>query len=538
MTKARDIATLLSTSNGKIAGNNLDVSFENISDTGTEGTKVASGTTAQRGTTAGQFRFNSTSGKFEGYDGTTFKTIENAPAVSSISPTNLESSALPANLTITGENFQSGDTVKFIGADLTEISSPTVTVDSSTQITASVPATVTSANEPFQVRVTNSGGLFSTLSNAFNIDAAPAFSVASGSLGTLADVDRAASNLTAITATDDEGDSITFSITTGSVPAGLTFNSDGTWSGTATAVASDTTSTFTVTASDGTNTTTRQYSIKVDAPIATGGTTSSYQDGSTTYIVHTFTTNSNFVLNTAKSVDYLIVGGGGGGGNSTTGGGDGAGGGGAGGYYYTTGVSLSAGTYSAVIGSGGSPNGGGTTSSFNSITAGGGGNGGADESGGGSGQNATAGGSGGGTGCRTDSPGSAGSGGTARSSGGGTYANDAGAGGGGAVGQGGNTRGGNNGGHGGQGQTNSITGTSVMYANGGGGGIQSGTDAGNGSDGNNSVTSPSRGGYGSGIANRTPVAPVANTGSGGGGAGFNENGASGADGVVIIRYAA
>ena len=31
MTKARDIANLLSTANGKIAGSNLDVSFENIS---------------------------------------------------------------------------------------------------------------------------------------------------------------------------------------------------------------------------------------------------------------------------------------------------------------------------------------------------------------------------------------------------------------------------------------------------------------------------------------------------------------------------
>ena len=64
MTKARD-SKLLSTSNGKIAGE-FDVSFENISDTGTEGTKVASGTTAQRGSTTGQWRFNSTTGFFEG----------------------------------------------------------------------------------------------------------------------------------------------------------------------------------------------------------------------------------------------------------------------------------------------------------------------------------------------------------------------------------------------------------------------------------------------------------------------------------------
>ena len=66
MARNRDLSKLLSTSNGKIAGTNLDVSFENITDTGTAGTKVAAGTTAQRGSTTGQFRFNSTTGKFEG----------------------------------------------------------------------------------------------------------------------------------------------------------------------------------------------------------------------------------------------------------------------------------------------------------------------------------------------------------------------------------------------------------------------------------------------------------------------------------------
>ena len=51
MTKARDIA---------------DFKFENITDIGTEGTRVATGTTAQRGTTQGQWRFNTTTGFFEG----------------------------------------------------------------------------------------------------------------------------------------------------------------------------------------------------------------------------------------------------------------------------------------------------------------------------------------------------------------------------------------------------------------------------------------------------------------------------------------
>ena len=51
------------------------VSFENINDTGNQGTKVSVGTTAQRGSTQGQIRFNSTLGLAEYYTGSIFKTI-------------------------------------------------------------------------------------------------------------------------------------------------------------------------------------------------------------------------------------------------------------------------------------------------------------------------------------------------------------------------------------------------------------------------------------------------------------------------------
>ena len=50
----------------KIPGKGTQDLFTNVSDTGTEGTKVASGTTGQRGTTTGQFRYNTTTNKFEG----------------------------------------------------------------------------------------------------------------------------------------------------------------------------------------------------------------------------------------------------------------------------------------------------------------------------------------------------------------------------------------------------------------------------------------------------------------------------------------
>ena len=74
-------------STGKLASDNIDVSFENITDTGTEGTKVALGTSEQRGATQGQWRYNTTTGLFEGYDGSTFKSLATAPSIVSVSPT-------------------------------------------------------------------------------------------------------------------------------------------------------------------------------------------------------------------------------------------------------------------------------------------------------------------------------------------------------------------------------------------------------------------------------------------------------------------
>ena len=45
--------------------NYKDLKHKNLVDTGTIGTKVATGTTAQRGSTVGEWRLNSTTGFFE-----------------------------------------------------------------------------------------------------------------------------------------------------------------------------------------------------------------------------------------------------------------------------------------------------------------------------------------------------------------------------------------------------------------------------------------------------------------------------------------
>ena len=259
MTKARDIA---------------DFKFENIVDTGTEGTKIALGTTGQRGSTTGQIRFNSTTGLAEYYTGTTFKAIDAPPTVSSVGNTNITDAQISANydLSVSGSGFLSGATVKFIGNDGTEYASPTVTVNSETSITARVPTTVTGANEPYDVKVTNISGLANTLADAFNVDAKPAWQTASGTLATIND--NATGTHATVSATDPEGDTVSYSETGGTVLSTNNFSlnsSTGAISGDPVNVNTSTTHSFTLRATSGSNTTDRAFNIIVN-PLADGST--------------------------------------------------------------------------------------------------------------------------------------------------------------------------------------------------------------------------------------------------------------------------
>jgi len=307
MTKARDISKLLSTANGKIAGENLDVSFENITDTGTEGTKVASGTSAQRGSTAGQLRFNSTTGLAEYYTGTAFKSIDAPPTISSVGATNITEAQISANydLSISGSGFSSGATVKFIGNDNTEYASPTVTVNSETSITARVPSSVTNANEPYNVKVTNISGLANTLADAFNINASPSWNTASGNISNTADdVSLNAS----VSATDPDGTAVSYTVQSGSsLPTGLSLNSStGAITGTPPDVTSSTTSSFTLEASDGANTTPRLFNI------ITHPTPDSFGDYPTSasnyqYFEGTWTSNGSNILDLNHTATTFTV---------------------------------------------------------------------------------------------------------------------------------------------------------------------------------------------------------------------------------------
>ena len=531
-------------------GINADVTVNNLTGKGTTGVKLPVGTTDQRSNTLGSLRFNSTQGFAEYYNGTQWVAIDAPPSVSSVNPTNFESSALPSNIVITGTNFRSAVAVKFIGSNGIETSAGSVTRDSATQITAQVPNSITSANEPYKVKVTNTASSLSgELANAFNIDAAPAFGVAAGTLGTLVS-GASASSLTTVTATDDEGDSITFSVTSGSLPGGITFNSNGTFSGNANGVSSSTTSTFVVTASDGTNTSTRQYTITVNPAYV-------QLSGSGTFSVPSG-------INTAE---ILIVAGGASGSRSPNVAG---GGGGAGGIVYrasytftatdkSSGIAYSVGAGGNGVGispeayDGGYNNGGDTTFAISggTITAKGGG-GGAGYGGnthkpgfGSSYYAASQGGSGGGgaweQGTGASSNQGTFSGWTSYGNSGGSRAsgeNYAAAGGGGAGGGGANSTA-TVGGNGGVGQLfSSFTayGESGYFGGGGAGGSQSDTvpQGGNGGGGN--------GGYGAGATLRTGGNAIDGTGGGGGGSRnhgygtFTYKSGDGGNGTILLKY--
>jgi hypothetical protein len=260
MTKARDIA---------------DFKFEDIVDTGTEGTKVASGTTAQRGSTTGQWRFNTTTGYFEGRNSAgDFSTLEPTPTITNVDVTEVASDA-GGNQTfvITGTNFSSGGVIAFVGSSA-QFNASTTTYNSATQVTAVAPkASFLNAQEPYKIKFTSSSGVAGTSATGLiNVDNAPTWTTSAGTLATI--LDNATGTHATLAATDAEGDTVTYSETGGTniTGAGLSLNSgNGQITGDPTNVNSSTTVSFTGRATAGSKTTDRSFNIIIN-PLLDGST--------------------------------------------------------------------------------------------------------------------------------------------------------------------------------------------------------------------------------------------------------------------------
>jgi hypothetical protein len=400
----------------------------------------------------------------------------------SITPTDLP--ALDDTATVTGGNFGANTEITF-ESGATVLSAKNIVVTNSTEIVVTRPDALISDDAPYTVRAKTTGVPEPTGTNA-NIltDAVTAGSNptwVTTSILTPANINTAYSET--LEATDADG-AVTYSVTTGSLPIGLSLDSaTGVISGTPTDIGA----VFTVTAEDeGGQTVSREFTLGVLK--ATGGTISF--DGARP--IHTFSASGTFEpLVAINDVGVLVVGGGGGGAAFYASGVNirGAGGGGGGvrstfqqDSYSTSSINLPQQNVTVTVGAGGS-NGSnrtnGNTSSFGSLLSSiGGGRGSFGQDQPRDGSDGAAGGGGGFNGIGgTGSNGGDGSNGNPDQ-----FGQQGCGGGGGPLGQDGIL------GQGGDGTSSLITGTEVFYAGGGFGGFGSvgAGDVGRGGNGGNS----------------------------------------------------
>ena len=270
------------------------------------------------------------------FSGSDLEDIIGQPTISSITPSSTSESNLPlSNVVIAGTGFTPSTTVKLVGASGTSVTVPTVTFDSATQLTVTIPTGVGGLDEdPFDVVVENP--VSSQGDNLFSIDDNPIFATAAGSIGTIVDSSRSSYTLSPVTATDPEGVTVSYSLVSPgpAVSPGLSFDTtNGAITGTAAAVPSDTTTTFRVRATAGSQTADRDFSITVKAPVQQYFTTA----GAGTY-----------TISHSGNIKILVVGGGGSGSGSGH-----SGGGGAGGMVDHPSYAVTPQTYNYYIGAGG-----------------------------------------------------------------------------------------------------------------------------------------------------------------------------------------
>ena len=517
-----------------------DFTGKNRRFTGTGSVTIPTGTTGQRVDGTAKLRFNSTTNLMEYYTGSDWKSIDSPPLItgftldggSDVTTANIDASAGGnATIEVKGSLFDTtGATVTFEGTS-ENLSTASITRNSANLLTVTVARSgFDNTNEPYAIKVTNGSGLSATLADAISQDVAPTFTNGANTNYDIFDSVRGSVSIAAADlagATDADGDTITYSISSGSLPSGLSINSStAVISGSTSAVGSDTVSTFTVQAATSSQTVTRQFTITLKAPQIV-----SYTSGSGTFSQPSGVT----------SVDVLVIAGGGSASSQH------CGGGGAGGLIYRPGFPISGPvSYSVGGGTSGQPantrGSQGNDTSFSTLTAKGGG---ASAQGWPANDNGSPGGSGGagsagptvrdssaGTATQPSQPGDSGTYGFGQ---GGGISNNfpnpvrCGGGGGGSGGAGQPDQNGE-GGIGGSSRSYSISGSSVAYAGGGGGAghgspYQGGPGGGGGAG--NGGTHPGNSG-GTATANR---------GSGGGGGSDSGNvGGGGGSGIVIVSY--
>ena len=235
--------------------------------------KIPSGNTAQRPSSAvnGTLRYNSETKSLEQY-ADAWVGLATPPAISSVTPSTFNGEQ-GTQFTIAGQSFDANPSVKFITANGTEVLASVLTVSSSNQLIATTPRDFTVAEEPLSVKVTNSSGLYYTLSSAIDCGGVPAWSNASGTLASV--IGGLTSGVIATTvATDpDANATLSYSLSSGTLPPGLSVgSSNGNIFGTTQFLSSNTTYNFDITATDNAgNYTPRSFNIIIQKGTEPGG---------------------------------------------------------------------------------------------------------------------------------------------------------------------------------------------------------------------------------------------------------------------------
>ena len=189
---------------------------------------------------------------------------ETKPTITSISPSTITNSQ--TSITITGTNFVNGINVEAVSTTGAIVQADTVTFSSSTSFSANF--TITTDGTYF-IRVENPDGNAARSSTALlTVSDAPTWSTAAGSLGSMAAGGTA--NFT-VAATSDS--TVSYSVTSGALPGGLSLNSStGAITGTESGATAETTYNFTITATDAeAQTADRAFSITVTVGINNSG---------------------------------------------------------------------------------------------------------------------------------------------------------------------------------------------------------------------------------------------------------------------------
>jgi len=186
--------------------------------------------------------------------------VQETPSVVSVQGAAKQSGA--STVTINGTNFAVGCSATVIGTNGVETNAQSTTLISVVQLTATLPS-LDPAYEPYDVKVVNPSNLYGVLYDALPVDNSPIWGTSSGSLGSYTELSSVSITLAASDAVDTSSTSLVYSLTSGSLPNGLSLSSGGVISGTPTDVQSNTTYSFVVSISDGQNTIPRSFSITI-----------------------------------------------------------------------------------------------------------------------------------------------------------------------------------------------------------------------------------------------------------------------------------